>query len=338
MEDRHLVSFEVSGFKKFTDLRIENIGQFNLIVGDNNVGKTTLLESLLIDSDSDKFLKGLSSIMFSIKRFTGLNKFFLLYYFSNTFDYLPQKIKFKLSQRDGKYERIEYEKISDRQITSQYILNAEFPDRRGSGNNVGNMNPEDNAEFNFNIPYVPFGALYNHELTKQYSNYVQRFIDKKEKLIESLQHIIKGIKNIEVNASDSHQPILFIAENNKNTLSPLATYGDGTVKLFRILLSLFANDHYNRLMIDELDAGVHYRRLKDFIKSLIIVAKEQKKQVFATTHSKECLEYFALALKELGLEEDGRIIRLAETKNGVKAYTNTYEQFQNSLVADSEIR
>ena len=67
-------------------------------------------------------------------------------------------------------------------------------------------------------------------------------------------------------------------------------------------------------------------------------AKEQKKQIFATTHSKECIEYFSLALKELELEEEGRIIRLAETASGIKAYTNNYEQFENSLNADSELR
>jgi AAA15 family ATPase/GTPase len=74
-------------------------------------------------------------------------------------------------------------------------------------------------------------------------------------------------------------------------------------------------------MIDEIDTGVHYSRLKDFFKSLLLVAKEQGKQIFATTHSKECIEYFKEALKELEYESDGRIIRLADTKSGIRAYT-----------------
>jgi AAA15 family ATPase/GTPase len=32
MENNHLKSFEVGGFKKFTDLKIDNIGQFNLVI------------------------------------------------------------------------------------------------------------------------------------------------------------------------------------------------------------------------------------------------------------------------------------------------------------------
>ena len=64
----------------------------------------------------------------------------------------------------------------------------------------------------------------------------------------------------------------------------------------------------------------------------------EKKQIFATTHSKECIESFKAALEEAGLQDEGRIIRLAETKSGIKAYTNTFEQFENSLLAESELR
>lgn len=91
-------------------------------------------------------------------------------------------------------------------------------------------------------------------------------------------------------------------------------------------------------MIDEVDAGVHFSRLKDFIKSLLLVASQQGKQIFATTHSKECIEYFKEALKETGLEKEGRIIRLAETKSGIKAYTMEFDEFENALMAESEIR
>ena len=91
-------------------------------------------------------------------------------------------------------------------------------------------------------------------------------------------------------------------------------------------------------MIDELDAGVHHSRLKDFIKSLLIIAKEQGKQVFATSHSKECIEAYILAIKELNFENDGTIIKLAETKKGIKAFTMQFEEFENALVAESEIR
>ena len=44
MENQHLTYFKVENFKKFNSLEVKDIGQFNLIVGDNNVGKTVFLE------------------------------------------------------------------------------------------------------------------------------------------------------------------------------------------------------------------------------------------------------------------------------------------------------
>ncbi len=91
-------------------------------------------------------------------------------------------------------------------------------------------------------------------------------------------------------------------------------------------------------MIDEIDTGIHYSRMKDFLKKVLQSAKNKNVQIFATTHSKECLEYYKQALQELGCEKDGRVIRIADTKSGIKAYTLNYEQLENSLFAESEIR
>ena len=51
METKHLSYFKVENFKRFDSLEVNDIGQFNLIVGDNNVGKTSLLEALLFDDE-----------------------------------------------------------------------------------------------------------------------------------------------------------------------------------------------------------------------------------------------------------------------------------------------
>ena len=91
-------------------------------------------------------------------------------------------------------------------------------------------------------------------------------------------------------------------------------------------------------MIDEIGVGIHYSRLENFYELIIRDCLKNNVQLFATTHSKECIEYFASALTKLDLANKGRIIRLAQTANGIKAYTNTYDQFVNSLSAESEIR
>lgn len=336
MENNHLKTFEVSGFKKFTDLKIDNIGQFNLIIGDNNVGKTSLLEALLIDYDKGKSMTSLANIIYHVRRFTHLNDPFLSYFFSDSQTSLQQML-FKQTENDDNFNVIKYDKLNNNQYSAISKRNMDILENE-TNDPISNDSSSEKQEFNFNVPFIPFGSLYSHELTRLYSNNIQLYVDKKESLLESLSHIIKNIKNIEVNASYSNYPILLISETGKNKLSPLAAYGDGTVKLFRVLLSLFSNNHYNRLMIDELDAGVHYSRLIDFSKSLLKIAHEQGKQIFATSHSKECIESFTKALEETGLQSEGRIIRLAETKHGIKAYTMEFAEFENAILAESEIR
>ena len=39
-------SIQIKNLRAITELEIENLGQVNLIVGQNNCGKTTLLEAL----------------------------------------------------------------------------------------------------------------------------------------------------------------------------------------------------------------------------------------------------------------------------------------------------
>ena len=57
---QHLTSVKIENFKLFDTLEVNDIGGINLIVGDNNVGKTTFLESLVFDeTNSLQFLANL---------------------------------------------------------------------------------------------------------------------------------------------------------------------------------------------------------------------------------------------------------------------------------------
>lgn len=46
MGDLILPSLEIRNFRGFRHLQIERLGRVNLIVGKNNIGKTSLLEAL----------------------------------------------------------------------------------------------------------------------------------------------------------------------------------------------------------------------------------------------------------------------------------------------------
>ena len=62
--DLILNSLEIQRFRCFRELRIERLGRVNLIVGKNNVGKSTILEALKLFA-SPSSLEGLLEILAS---------------------------------------------------------------------------------------------------------------------------------------------------------------------------------------------------------------------------------------------------------------------------------
>src|SRR5438105_11859689 len=48
---KHIDEFTIHAFRGLRDVKLEKLGQINLLVGDNNSGKTSVLEALLLFHD-----------------------------------------------------------------------------------------------------------------------------------------------------------------------------------------------------------------------------------------------------------------------------------------------
>ena len=90
-------------------------------------------------------------------------------------------------------------------------------------------------------------------------------------------------------------------------------------------------------MIDEIDAGVHISRFKNFWRTILKAAATHNVQLFATTHNWECLEVFKEVLEEpemLQYQERARCFKLAEMPDGsVKSYPYEFDDFQYAMEA-----
>ncbi len=351
MEPKHLSYFKVENFKRFDSLEVNDIGQFNLIVGDNNVGKTTLLEALLFDEDYTTLLINLGFALYtkSMIRRQEKNYNYLDFFVQNnlipikfTYNYnnsLPQSFSFikKLFadiEPEDLHELQKYLVIGPNVTYDGFNFAIEFD--YGKRKEYGFTSYLSYIFDDKNVPYLSFNLTYE-EWNEIFFSRLSISTQNLDNFVKDLKEFIPNLSSIELNqALIPQKTIIAIREHGKN-LIPLAQYGDGTVKLFRYLLKLESLQG-SRLMIDEIDAGIHYSRLKDFLKKVIQTAKNKNVQIFATTHSKECLGYFTEALQELNLEDEGRIIRLADTKSGIKAYSMRFDEFDNALYGNNEIR
>lgn len=94
---------------------------------------------------------------------------------------------------------------------------------------------------------------------------------------------------------------------------PIKTMGDGMNRLFGLGMAL-ACAKGGILLVDEIENGIHWSVLPEVWKFVVKVAKRLEVQVFATTHSNDCLKAFQMGTKG-DPDVDGVAIRI-EKKNG----------------------
>ena len=82
---------------------------------------------------------------------------------------------------------------------------------------------------------------------------------------------------------------------------PIGSMGEGIWRLLGIALAL-AEARGGVLLVDEIDAGLHYSVLVDMWRLVFETARSLDVQVFATTHSRDCYEALA-AIAEPGRGE-----------------------------------
>ena len=120
----------------------------------------------------------------------------------------------------------------------------------------------------------------------------------------ALQKVLNKIFDLQIvdyktKSQGDNGMISLATEQNPNYVA-ITQLGDGFNKIFRYIVEIMyvKENGENRIMIDEIDTGIHYSKLKNFWTNVINVCKELNVQLFATTHSKECIEAFVEASKE----------------------------------------
>ena len=352
MSDLVLDSLEIKNFRAFKHLRIEHLGRVNLIVGKNNVGKSSVLEALWLYSvqgEPDILLRILQrrnvikrrDISEPVDEATLLDDRLssLRYLFYNYPDV-------KRDQRDSR--SIQFGPVSSEEnairVTVCYIVreeghfSAKFREIRPSDDilsanvfyglaiHIG-LNPPTYVMLQNNIlprylkdwhglePVNCF-QLWSEGLTSDMTALLWDSIaltDAQGDVIAAMQIIAPGLMAINFVAGQGSGRIPIAKIANIEIPVPLLSLGEGMSRMFGIILAL-VNAKDGILLIDEVDTGLHYSVLPDLWKLIFEVAHRLNVQVFATSHSWDCIQAFQLAADD-NKEEEGVVIRL-ENRDG----------------------
>lgn len=310
-----LDSLEVRNFRAFRHLTIEALGRVNLIVGNNNVGKTCLLEALwLYASRGDPDVQG--KILLSRDE-------------SNTLQNLT-------------YERGKLSELV--QIGSMKALNQGAV----SDNSFLDVIPDALLEMNARVMVAaPTIAGICYFITASGLDAIQiinlwdaiAFSRFEDTIVTALRIIEPRVERLGINVEYRNNgtirriPVIRFAGNDYPV--SLRSMGEGMVRLFGIALAL-VNARDGMLLIDEIENGLHYSIQPDVWRIIFEIAQQLNIQVFTTTHSKDCLAAFQQVSQEH--PEAGMLIRLGRRKGEIVSTLFDEEELEIAIEQDVEVR
>jgi hypothetical protein len=133
------------------------------------------------------------------------------------------------------------------------------------------------------------------EIARSYSQLV--FSGKEDAIITTLQKVFPFIKGLTVLSLLSGQETVYILQHDSPVLIPAAMISAGVNKFLNIILGI-SGHRRGVLLTDEIDNGFYFKTLPDIWSILLKLTNETEGQVFASTHSWECLKAAVPTIRE----------------------------------------
>ena len=318
-------SLKIKNFKNLNGLEIPHLSQINLISGQNNVGKSTLLEAIAIYTNPSQIIKILSERdefpLYKEENETerinqNTNAFSSL--FTDRKEEVSENNVIEISDKGKSFQFSYYSPKTDveyikkvititRQNKTVSILHLNSPidslNQRLGIDNDSNIIIKLNTE--------PIGTEY---IANLFDNIA--LTEKEDNVIGALQIIEPNLNKLAFIAESQYRfrrPIVTLKGSNRRF--PLKSMGDGINHILSIILAL-VNCENGCLLIDEIDNGLHYSVQENLWRVIFDLAKKLNIQVFATTHSNDCINSFTEVLKEENNASIGGFYRMQKRKSG----------------------
>jgi hypothetical protein len=169
----------------------------------------------------------------------------------------------------------------------------------------------------FKCLFVFSDGLSDSEIADMWDGIV--FTSLEDKVIDALKIIAPEIERMNFIGSQTSgeelERIPVVKMQGFDEPLPLRSLGEGMNRLLGIALAL-VNAKDGMLLIDEVESGLHYSVQPDVWRLIFETARRLNVQVFATTHSWDCIEAFQNAVQDSG-EEEGYLIRLENKRNQI---------------------
>ncbi len=348
---------EIKNFKGMKDFSVDNLKQINLIIGENNSGKSTFLEALFL-------LMGFTNpeMFVRINKFRGYlkaNDIFLKSYFYGLEPQIPVQIIAGLTNPEEERKIQLQINLSD---TSEVLAEEEISpltntieDEKIKAENIGSLkmiytvskhpNEEKLYETYLDILKTKDGWKYDREKASEYKEPIfGRFIFDVSTILKEIPQItntiitnkkenklLKYIKKIEPSIKDIYviDGTIFVDVGFPSRI-PLNLMGGGTKIIFSYLAAIIEGKS-DVILIDEFESGLHRKAQQKSWEAIVDLIKDTNLQLFATTHSLDCIKTFFEVVQKKRFKDKFRLFRFDKDKEKIIPVEYDYEILKTTL-------
>ena len=334
-----LTSIHIQGFKGFKDTLIAPMRKVNLILGGQNVGKTSLLEAVYLGASEIGYYQRLPSLfrvaegrdgsryLQSVLKGRGQwlvdladDKENVLRTTSHSDSGHSDFFTFgKIKNEDVNLNRL----IKDRNIESQGELRRNIS-VKSSVKDVLFVNP---LAVSVHLPnQLAVAQLFDKTIMSR----------KKKVLLDMLRRIDPRLEDMHSLSPDGEQRIYVELEGEGEAL-PLPQLGHGFSRLVHLYCSLLVTDA-KLALIDEVENGIHYSSLPTLFQGIQDIAAKHDVQTLMTTHSWDCIRAAYKTFADADNLQDFQLIRLEREGDNVRAVVINDEMLETVMEAGYEVR
>lgn len=155
-------------------------------------------------------------------------------------------------------------------------------------------------------------------------------------LVELLREVDNRLSGIELLSPGGDVAELFVRLDNGTPMLPMTLMGEGLQRCLEIGACAAVHE-WPTLFIDEVENGMHHLVLEPLWRWIATMSRRRNLQVFATTHSEECIHAACRAFQ--GLDDDGlRVIRLDRLERETRATIYDRALIETAARTGTEIR
>lgn len=300
--------FEIEQFRGIRGLRLKRLGDVNLLLGDNDAGKTSVLEAIklfekphsidiLVRNSRTRFV----NTAVSRDVYTQLESFLALFPFEQEYKCFAL----------GAGINGEYYDLSVKGMVGEVLRPVSEDELRGSGRRRLEMSEQEVLTFKGEILFcgesIPFEIdeffrcglpLYfrssesivyvapGGHLVGRNSYLLRMDKQQEQETVELLQLIDPDIEGFKLQPNEISRGINQVIEHRRYGDIPLYTYGDGMKKILSLAVNV-RNARNGILLIDEIETSLQASILRHVFGWLLQACRKFGVQLFVTTHSLE---------------------------------------------------